>query len=285
LLSKCGRVNLAPMKRLLCDDEKESLRVRSRKEPTLRDNLNAVLPFYYAKTGGRGVAEQQIATELYEAIRSGIPFITYAERNPDVVDCKSGSDLLTYAVPVSRGVIMSEMIRRDRGLSVLKSRLEREGLPLSSYLAFGETIALFNAGDLGLGPDWPKILRKKLDMQRIYPECWPSGCVLNHRSPKILILDEHVLQKMRDAGADGLLPDVAGVISTNSGMTSHLAVMSRGLGIGAITCAVSDEERANAKFAFLQAGRLRLYQDMPDLSESDFVSLMAAMNRTKLTGD
>jgi hypothetical protein len=120
---------------------------------------------------------------------------------------------------------------------------KRDGIPLSPYLAFGETITLFDTDDLGLSFDWPKALREKLQMRRLYPECWPSASALARPSPKILILDENVFHRMHDVNVDDVITEVAGVISTNSGLMSHLATLSRGLGMGAITCPLSEQAR------------------------------------------
>ena len=274
-----------PLNKLLRDDENEALRLLSRKEPTLRSDLNSLLPFYYAKENGKGVSEQQTATELYLAIGSGVPFIEYAKQCPHAVDYNASSELLKHAIAVCRGVVISEINRRNQDPQAPQFRLDRQGLPLSAYLAFGETIALFNVDDLGLGPNWPNTLREKLEAEKLYPDWWPTGGVLKGRSPKILILDESILHRMEDTFTGAVIRDVAGLISTNSGMTSHLAIMSRGLGIGAISCPLSHNERANAKFALIQAGYLRLYSGTPDLSENDLVSLLGAMNRTKFTSE
>ena len=90
---------------------------------------------------------------------------------------------------------------------------------------------------------------------------------------------------IREAYADDLFTRISGIISLNSRVTSHLGVLCRSLGIGGVTCALSEQERASAKFALFQDGRLKLYRDVPDFSAIMFASLMADINHRTRTGD
>jgi hypothetical protein len=272
-------------KRLLKDDEKENLKILARKEPKFKRDMEALLPFYFAKETGKGISNQQVADQLYRDIRGGMSFVEHARRNPDVIDHMLRADLLIHAAQVCRGIVITEIKRSDHDASSVQYRLDRTGLPLSGHLAFGETIPLFDAEDLGLGQNWLSTLQKKVATTRLYPESWPSDVRFYGRSPKILVLDEGILHRMRDAFADQIVTEIHGIISINSGMTSHVAVLSRSLGIGAISCPLIERERASAKFALIQAGQLRLYMDVPDLLTDDFASLLADMQCMKPTGD
>ena len=106
---------------------------------------------------------EDISEALLRAVRNGASFLEFAEQRSDAVDYGAASDLLAHAVEVSRGVVITENMRQDKILSTPdEALLDKEGLPLSPYLSFGETIALFRAEELGLGPNWPVFLNKKL---------------------------------------------------------------------------------------------------------------------------
>ena len=135
---------------------------------------------------------------------------TKATQVKHAVDCGSGSDLLTYAIPVCRGVVTSEIKRFDQDVLTPLFRLDIQGLPLSAHLAFGETIPLFDVEDFGLGPNWLGILREKLYVRQLYPESWPGEVLLEGRSPKILILDENGLGPI-DSRRGGITRAVVGL--------------------------------------------------------------------------
>ena len=227
---------LGLLKRLFSEKDKESLRKISRKEPQLRKDFDGLLPFYYAKANGKGVADPLIAARLYDEVGRGVTFLAFSQTNREAVQHEPGSHLLSYAAQVSRGVILTEL-RCVEGFPLAQYHSEKTGLPLSPYFAFGEAIPLFPVADLGIGPNWSELLKEKLASNRLYPDFWPSGVSQSLPSPKILILDDAVFERLRKLeGHAGLIAKCGGIISTNSNMNSHLGVLSRGIGIGAMTC-------------------------------------------------
>ena len=266
------------IKKLFRSSDKELLQHVSREERRLREDLAILLLFSVAKLNGKGIADPNIAARLYAEIERGVTFQIFYERNRDVLQHEPKADFLSYATDVARGVVLTEL-RRAEGFPISLPPLAKNGLPLSPYLGFGEAISLVPVSDLGLGPLWPKLLTEKLNSKRLYPNFWPSGVSRIPPSPKVLILDEMVFHILRPPEYSVLLTKCGGIVSMDSGLTSHLGVFCRGLGIGAITCPLSDEERATAKFVLFQDGRLRVYRDLPDLVAYDFETMMASVSR------
>jgi hypothetical protein len=278
ILVEMWKGEFGPIKKLFRESDRRYLQRASRREPQLRTDLDMLLPLYRAKLNGKGITDPNVATRLYAEIGRGISFQTFYEQNRYALPQGIGFDPLQHASEVCRGVVLTEF-RRAEGFAKLPTPLEKTGLPLSPYLAFGEALPLFPAADLGLGPNWQKRLTEKLTSKRLYPNFWPSGVSRNVPSPKVLILDEEVFRMLGSPEYYiDLLAKCGGVVSMDSGMVSHLAVLSRGMGIGAISCPLSDDERASAKFVLFQDGRLTIYRDVPNLTASDFECLMAALS-------
>jgi hypothetical protein len=170
------------------------------------DSTSIVAIIFAVKTGGRcGTTVTEVTSRSFSVLAA-----TKATQVKHAVDCGSGSDLLTYANPVCRGVVTSEIKRFDQDVLTPLFRLDIQGLPLSAHLAFGETIPLFDVEDFGLGPNWLGILREKLYVRRLYPESWPGEVLLEGRSPKILILDENGLGPI-DSRRGGITRAVVGL--------------------------------------------------------------------------
>ena len=279
ILVEMWKGEFGPLKRLLSDDEREALRFQARKEPRLLSDMRTILPCYYAKTHGGGVAHLEVARNLYLFLAEGGSFLEFLEHSPDAVTNMPKDDLLKYLKEFCLGVVKTEMARPDFDLGQ-RDLLERRGLPLSPYLAFGEVISLYNAEDLGMGPSWEQVIWSKIRARRLYPDHWPIGVRISETSPKVLILDDEILSRVdRDMHAPDVIAASSGVISATSGMTSHLAVLSRNIGIGAIGCNLSETEKAESKFALFQEGRLRLYREVPNLTAGQFEELIGAVRR------
>jgi len=168
---------------------------------------------------------------------------------------------------------------RDKDIQSPNYTAHKTGICLSPYLAFGETISLENAIYPNSPQRWKAQLKEMVGRFRLYPNLWPDTITNEGPSPKILILKERTLEALSTPEYRiELLNSCAGFISEDSSETSHLAVLSRGLGVGGITCQLTDEERADAKFALFENGRLRLYCDRPNLVDSDFSDLLGAMS-------
>jgi hypothetical protein len=146
-------------------------------------------------------------------------------------------------------------------------------------------ISLFDSDDLGLGPNWQKRLAQKFTSNHLYPEAWPPGTTSHNPSPKVLVLNERILDRLKNAKEDHWIAESAGLISTNSGMNDHLGVLSRSLGIGAVGCHVTEGECTSAKFALIQKGNLRFYRDIPNLTTEDFTRLISELRRPSHRGD
>jgi hypothetical protein len=262
-----------PLKRLLTDMDKDRLRMLARKEPQLRRDLNDVMPFYRQKLDGAGVQDTAIAESLFRSISAGSTFSAFAAANRDAVSNDTESDLLRFAIEACRGLIETE-IQRAQTSFLLPRHMAREGVAYSDYLAFGETIAVPNKADLGLGPDWRKKLVELLNIPQLYPEYWPSGYKLYDPSPKIIILDNRLFERFYRNDDTKIFSKCAGIItSTKAGATSH---------VGVTCCTLSDEEQLSARFALFQSGRLTLYRNRPNLTDREISHLLAAMGRLKL---
>lgn len=273
-----------PLGRLFRSEDKRSLVSLSQAQTQAQTDLLQLILFYSAKMKGFGVVDSDVALNLYAALAAGGLFQDFVKCHPQSVDPDADFSPLTYVVEVSRGVVMTEILR-ERGLPIPKYSVERSGIPLCPVPAFGETIALFDSSDLGLGPNWASLLRSKLAAHRLHPVAWPQGVVHYGPSPKIIMLDDNVFRRLHEAGEEDIFAQAAGFISSNSGMVSHLAVMSRSLGIGAVSCTLSEEERVGAKFALLSAGDIHLYFDRPNIQSDEIGSLIAAMCRRAPSGD
>ncbi len=270
-----------PLKRLLTDVDKDRLRILARKEPQLRRDLEAVLPFYYKKLSGGGVQDRSIAQSLYESLSAGSSFNAYGASNADAVAQGARTDLLRYAQAASRGLLETEM-RRAQTNFVLPQQMNISGKSYSEHLAFGEVINLSNDENFGLGHNWRGELSSRLNVPRLYPELWPEGNTFYETSPKIVILDNNIFEDIYRSNHKELFVKCAGIItSPTAGMTSHVAITCRSLGIGGIGCTLPQERRMSAKFALFQSGRLTLYDNRPNLTEREITHLLAAMNRFK----
>jgi len=257
------------------EGDKEALRRLKRQEPTMRRDFDRLFPLYQTKMTGRGVADQVIAARVFQAVRNGATFEDIAAVVPGSVSAITDPQILTYLEQIASGVIKTEFSRKQDESS--RYFLEREALSLSPQFAFGETLPLFDTDDLGLGPEWPVILERKFLTSQLYPDLWPAGTATDEPSPKVLILDEGVFGRIRKAGFERLLLSVVGIITMNSGMVSHLGVMTRSLGIASLCYALTDVERATAKFALLRDNRLQIYKDVPSLRAEDFNHLVRIM--------
>lgn len=285
ILTEMWKGELGPFAGLKKAGEKERLRILARKEPHFRRDFEKVNSFYVEKKNGTGVVSASVATSLFIHIKSGGKFDDFLSPSSTIKPSAGNSHPLTYASEVARGVIKTEIHHRNSP-SVRKYYLDKRAVQLSDRLAFGEVLCLFDRDDLGLGADWPAVLRDRLRSARLYPDFWPAEVGPTHQSPKILILDDNVLRRMQNNNEVHWLKKCAGLISTgSSGMTGHLAVLSRNLGIGAVACRLTDEECRSAKFAFMHNGCLRLYNEVPNLTTADFIDLFSAMNRLDHPGD
>ena len=269
-----------PLKRLLTIEDKERLREWSRKEPGFRRDFDALLPVYNKKVLGGGVQYSNAAKQLYEALISGASFKDFSTSNEGDVSKTPVLNFLQFAYEVGRGVVETEL-RRAQITAPPPFRLNAKGEALSDYLAFGETISLCDTEDLGLGPSWRERLSEQISLRRLYPDSWPSGVGSYGRSPKILILNDRIFDMIRRSDASSLLRQCAGIISSDAGMTSHTALLCRGLSIGAIRYKLSEEEFNAARFAYFRCGELDLYGKSPGFTSDDFNFLISAMARLK----
>ena len=265
-----------PLKHFFRPEDKDPLSKLSRDLARTMKDMQQLSSLYEAKTRGAGVADEAIARELYDMMAAGETFNNFVGRHEHAADASAELVPLSYARDASRGVIVTEL-ERAGGLPMPKFFERRIGLQLSPFFAFGETIALSDSPDLGLGPEWDNSLTKKLTANRLYADYWPQGVVSYGPSPKILILDDRVFDRLRRSGHNEPLLQTSGFISLNSGPVSHLAVLSRRLGIGAVRCTFSEEERARAKFALLREGIVDLYFDRPGATADDMQLLVSAM--------
>ncbi len=155
ILVEMWKGEFGPLKRFLTPNEKDLLRLASRKEPRLRQDVEKILPFYYAKEAGLGVVNAEVAKALYMSLSQGSSFSMFADKNPSAVQNRSKQDFLAYGTQVSRGVVKTELQRALNGLNP-QYHSDKKGMTFSDYLSFEEVIPLFDAEDLGLGPNWPK---------------------------------------------------------------------------------------------------------------------------------
>lgn len=278
ILVEMWKGEFGPLKRIFSDNEKELLRIQSRKEPRLRRDLDIILPFYNAKNDGQGVLDLSLAKGLYKFLAEGGSFSEFAERNPAAVKSISAQNLLKYTKDACLGVVKTELARPNFG-SELLNVIEKKGHPLSPYLSFGEVISLYNVEELGNGQNWEKAVWSKINARRLYPDLWPSGVRTSEISPKILMLDDLIMFRTGHVHGPEWVAASSGVISTTSGMTSHISVLARNIGIGAIRCDLSETEKTESKFALFQEGRLRLYRDIPSLTTRQFEELIGAAHR------
>lgn len=262
-------------------DEEERLRIISRKEPHFREDLDNVLPYYYAKIEGKGVSDLSVATALYQFLQRGGTFKDFAQQHVKAINCQSRASFLPYIRDVSRGVIKTELSRPAQ-YKILGAVTEKTGFPLNPVLAFGEAISLLNVKDLGLGPHPANSLRQQMMAVRLYPDLWPHGVASDFPSPKILIMSDGALHTLRGLGLDDVLHACAGIVSTTSGMTSHIAVMTRALGIGGISCPITASERVPPLMVLFEKDRLILYRDIPNLNHNDFTTLVNFFGRRNL---
>ena len=183
------------MERRIRSPERDFWRKQQRKTPPVgskgtahKKRFRKRISILLCQNNGKDAADENTGRELYTALASDMSFAAFSEQNARAVDHNAEPGFLAHAEAVSRGVILDES-RRTQFTASRHYPLEKTGLALSKYLAFGETISLFDVDDLGIGPDWPGALSKSLDSPQLYPDLWPFGCKSDVRSPKILILD------------------------------------------------------------------------------------------------
>jgi hypothetical protein len=272
ILVEAWKGELGASGRLLSNEERDRLRIASRREPQLKRDLSNLLPFYYAKLDEQGVSSSAIAQDLYNAITDGRSFAQFSDRFPHSIIHKD-YDLLKFAQEVARGVVRTEILRAG-DMNAPKYVLDRNGVQFSPGFAFGETIYVKKISEFRTDQ-----FNEKLSTSRLYPELWPAECRVVGPSPKILVL------KQRDISGDAIefagraIAGCAGVISPVVGCTSHIAVTCRTLGTVGTGCKLSEEERATSKFALLQDRKLKLYFDRPSFSASDFEVLVMETRR------
>ncbi len=279
VLVELWKGNTGVLGRILESKDRKSLVRIAEDLPTRRDDLAIVLRLYATKLAGSGVNDERLAQELYEAVASGGTLRECVNERPELIS-QAAPDLLAYAQAVARGVVKTELEQPPSTPTPSYYSVKLSGIPLAGRAAFGEVIALSEGVDFGA--DQVRALRQRLYTRQLYPDAWPQGAEPPVVSPKIVLLSEETFHRLRESQSTATLAEACGLVSFDSGMTSHLAVFSRGLPMAAVSCCYGEVEAARVKFALIKDQDVYFYYDRPNLPVHEFNWIMSKMRKPEM---
>lgn len=238
-------------------------------------DLQGLLKLYLSKGRENGVSDETMARNLYEAVRGGMPIASAIDAWGQELPTGAEFRPLRYLPDAARGLLLTEVERSS--IAYPRGFQQRiNGLPLCDRFGFGEIVPLSHLpGDSGA--PLADVLNNIISTTRLHPTAWPRDSSFVDVSPKILLLYDELFNALRSEGLDSVLGDVAGVISRDGGMTSHVAVMCRGFQVGAVGYPYSADEVAGAKFALIYDGTLTLFWNRPNITVKEFDYLLSNM--------